>query len=70
MIPFIYLPVNNKIKLGVTHRVQSWWKRTGRECLECCATENECEDQPKDVQDSGKTSIDVRGEILGIERGL
>ena len=31
----------------------------GMYCLECCATENEREDQMEGVQDSGKTSTDV-----------
>ena len=41
----------------------------GRECLECCATENEREYEGEDVQNSGKTSTDVRGRDMGIEEG-
>ena len=40
--------------------------RTGRECLECCETGNECEDQWEGVQDSSKTGTDVRGRDMGI----
>ena len=43
--------------------------RTGRECLECYAKENEREDQGEGVQNSGKTSNDVRGRDMGVEEG-
>ena len=41
---------------------------TGRECLECCA-ENAHEDQGEGVQNSGKTSTDVRSRDMGVEEG-
>ena len=54
----------------VTHRVQSGWKDWKRvSAWSGVRLENECEDQGEGVQNSGKTSTDVRGRDIGIEEG-
>ena len=63
--------VNHSHKQYITTHTSLYTEggRTGRECLECCETENERQYQGEDVQNSGKTSTDVRGRDMGVEEG-
>ena len=59
---------DGELDAEVTHRVQSGWKNW-KSVWSVVRHENECEDQGEGVQNSGKTSTDVRGRDMGVEEG-
>ena len=62
------LAEDRELDAEVTHRVQSGWKN-GKSVWSVVRQENEREDLGEGVQDSGKTSTDVRGRNVGVEEG-
>ena len=64
------LAEDGELDAEVTHRVQRGWKNWKRVSVwSVVRLENECEDQGEGVQNSGKTSTDVRGRDRGVEEG-
>ena len=56
-----------RLDAEVTHRVQCGWKNWKRMSGVLCDRKNEREDKGEGVQNSGKTSTDVRGRDMGVE---
>ena len=64
------LAEDGELDAEVTHRVQSGWVEELEESVwSVVRQENEREDQVEGVQNSGKTSTDVRGRDMGVEEG-
>ena len=61
------LAVDGELDAEVTHRVQSGWKNWKRVSGVLCDRRMNVKIKGECVQDSGKTSTDVRGRDMGVE---